>query len=649
MCGIAGFFAINSRTSPGNTEHLLLSQIYACQYRGPDAKAVWSGQGVGLAHARLAIIDLSSSANQPMFSANGEIALVFNGEIYNFQEVRAALEAKGHRFRTNSDTEVIIEGYLAWGTDVVHRLRGMFAIALYDAGRDRLVLLRDRIGKKPLCYGIFDGTLVFGSEIKSILRWPGVPRQPDLDDIHEYLTFQYVPSPMSAFKGIQKLPPGHMLVLERGGSPKITRYFELPKPDRTKQRSENELAEELIDKLREATRLRMIADVPLGAFLSGGVDSSAIVAMMALESGRPVKTFTIGFEEQLYDERPFARAVAERYGTDHHEFVVRPNALEVLHDLVYFYNEPYADSSAIPTYYVSKIAREHVTVALNGDGGDESFLGYTRYLNCRKLEQSNGMPHWLAKPLRQLAHGMPLGADRFTFIRRVQEVLGKRFDRSSRRYEQSIAYFSDEAKKYTYAEGMAPYLGRSALDRLDRYFDEAPSLTLGAAWADVHTYLPDDLLVKVDIASMANSLEARSPFLDQELMVWAATIPEHQRFAGTEPKSLLKKALERYLPHDLMYRPKMGFGVPIDQWLRNDLKEFAYDTLLSSSALHRGLFNLDYVKTMLDWHSEGQNWSTRIWALLMLELWFQMWIDPADPFAMPVPSRLGGIPASAMA
>lgn len=649
MCGIAGFFDIQSRQRRSDAEDRLLSQIYACQYRGPDAKAVWEGPGVGLAHARLAIIDLSETANQPMFSEDGAVVVAFNGEIYNFQEVRAELESKGHRFRTQSDTEVIIEGYRAWGTDVVHRLRGMFAIALYDAGKDRLWLVRDRVGKKPLVYGVFDGTLLFGSEIKSILRWPGVPREPDFDAIDEYLTYQYVPAPMTSFKGVHKLPPAHMLVIERGGSPKISRYFELPKPDRTKPRPEGELLEELAHHLREATRLRMISDVPLGAFLSGGVDSSSIVAMMALESGRPVKTFTIGFEEQVYDERPFARAVAERYATDHHELVVRPNALEILNDLVYHYNEPYADSSAIPTYYVSKIARQHVTVALNGDGGDESFLGYTRYLNCRKLGQVDALPHWVTKPLRQIAHAMPSAADKVKLVRNAREALAKRYDRSSRRYEQFIAYFSDDAKKATYGDGMAAYLDRSALDRLDRYFDEAPTMTLGAAWADTHTYLPDDLLVKVDIASMANSLEARSPFLDHVLMSWAATIPEDQRFTGTEPKALLKKAMEPYLPHDLMYRPKMGFGVPIDVWLRGELKEFAYDTLLGSAARQRGLFKLDYVKTMLDWHSEGQNWAPRIWALLMLELWFQMWIDPAEPFAASVPARLGSRPSAAMA
>ncbi len=644
MCGIAGYFDMFARSEWCDSNERLIRQICACQYRGPDAMAVWSAPGVGLAHARLAIIDLSSAANQPMLSADGNVVLIFNGEIYNFQEIRNQLEAKGYLFRTNSDTEVIIAGYQAWGTEVVHRLRGMFAIAIYDASDDRLVLIRDRVGKKPLCYGIFNDVLVFGSEIKSILRWPGVPRIPNLTAIDEYLSYQYVPSPMSAFEGICKLPPAHMLILQRGKSPKITCYFQLPKPNRTKRRSDEQLMEELVEKLREATRVRLISDVPLGAFLSGGVDSSAVVAMMALESGRAVKTFTIGFEEQVYDERPFARAVAKRYATDHHEFIVLPNALEVLNDLVYYYNEPYADSSAIPTYYVSKIARQHVTVALNGDGGDESFMGYTRYLNCRRLERADHIPQWLIKPLRQIVHSLPSSVDRTRILRNLRQALTRRYERSSRRYEPFIAYFSDEAKKWTYSGEMAGYLGRSALDRLDQYFDEAPTLTSGAAWADIHTYLPDDLLVKVDIASMANSLEARSPFLDHELMTWAATIPEYQRFSGSEPKGLLKRAMEAYLPHDLMYRPKMGFGVPIDIWLRNQLKEFVYDTLLGSAARHRGLFKLDYVKTMLDWHTGGQNWSTRIWALLMLELWFQMWIDPADPFALPIPARLGAAP-----
>jgi asparagine synthase (glutamine-hydrolysing) len=371
----------------------------------------------------------------------------------------------------------------------------------------------------------------------------------------------------------------------------------------------------------------MISDVPLGAFLSGGVDSSAVVAMMAQVSDQPVRTFTIGFEEQLFDERRFARMVADRYGTRHEEMVVKPDAISILESLVYHYGEPFADSSAIPTYYVSKIAREQVTVILSGDGGDESFLGYPRYLNCRRQDETAGSAAvtapgaWLRKILSTVAHR------RRAPFAEVAPTASR-----SRRYEQYIAYFSDEAKNQLYSGDMKRYLARSSLDRLEPWLAEGPTFASGAAWADIHTYLPDDLLVKVDVASMANSLEVRAPFLDHKLMEWALRIPEQHRFRGDETKSLLKEAMEPHLPGELLYRPKMGFGVPIDVWLRNEMKAFAYETLLSDRASKRNLFDRGEVRRLLDRHSAGENWSSRIWALLMLELWFQMWIDKSDPF-----------------
>jgi asparagine synthase (glutamine-hydrolysing) len=631
MCGIAGFFSIKEQSLAGNAEAIVDDQIAALHHRGPDAQATYVGPGVALGHARLSIIDTSSAANQPMFDATGKICVVFNGEIYNFQEVRAELEARGVRFRTKSDTEVIVEGYTVWGIDVVHRLRGMFAIALFDANRDRLVLMRDRIGKKPLYYTQHDGCLIFASEIKGILRYPGIARVPDYDAIHEYLTFQYVPSPMTAFCGIHKLPPAHLLVLERGREPVIRKYFQLPTPSQTRARPIETLRGELVEQLKEATRLRMIADVPIGAFLSGGVDSSSVVAMMASLSKDPVKTFTIGFEEQVYDERPFARAVAERYRTDHYEEIVRPDALSIIDDIVYHYGEPYADSSAIPTYYVSKIARRHVTVALNGDGGDESFLGYGRYLRCRGYDDASRLPRPIARNLQRMIKRLP--GNRFDIVQRAKRAADVLYQRRSPFYEVSIAYFSEEAKQSLYAGDMRRFLSHSALSRLDHYLDQAKTLTQGAAWADIHTYLPDDLLVKVDVASMAHSLEARSPLLDHKLMEWAATIPEEQRFEGTEPKSLFKQAMEPYLPRDLLYRPKMGFGVPIDLWLRGEMRDFAYDTLTGPTARQRGLFDPKYVHGLLDRHMAGENWAYWIWALLMLELWFRMWIDAKDAFA----------------
>lgn len=642
MCGIAGFFDLSGRERIADADRVVAGQIATLRYRGPDAHATHTEPGVGLGHARLSIIDVTETANQPMFDRSGSNVVVFNGEIYNFQEVRAELEQRGRRFRTQSDTEVIVEGYAEWGVEVVQRLRGMFAIALYDRRHDKLVLWRDRVGKKPLYYAVHDGFLIFASEIKGVLGFPGVPRMPNMEAVHEYLTFQYVPSPMTAFVGIEKLPPAHVLVLERGKTPVASPYWSLPHPSQARARPADELREELVAHLKEATRLRMIADVPIGAFLSGGVDSSAVVAMMALSSDRPVKTFTIGFEEQTYDERAYARAVAQRYDTDHHEMTVRPDGMSVIEQIVYHYGEPYADSSAIPTYYVSKIAREHVTVVLNGDGGDESFLGYPRYLRCREIDEPSPLPRPLARRLQSLARALPAGLDRIGGMRHIRE-LGERLYRPySRPYEVSIAYFSDDSKNELYAGDMRRFLGRSALDRLDGYFDQARTMPLGAAWADVHTYLPDDLLVKVDVASMAHSLEARSPLLDHKLMEWAATIPEPQRFEGSEPKSLFKQAMEPYLPRDLLYRPKMGFGVPIDAWLRAEMREFAYDTLLGQTARNRGLFDPNAVRRLLEAHSSGENWASRIWALLMLELWFRMWIDPADPFAQPVAREIMG-------
>ena len=635
MCGIAGFVCVTDRQERPDGDSRLHAQIRTLHHRGPDAEQVWNGPGVGLAHARLSIIDLRAIAHQPMAGTGGKVMLVFNGEIYNFLDLRRELESEGAVFETRSDTEVIIRGYEFWGIDVVHRLRGMFAIALWDAEKERLLLVRDRVGKKPLYYMQQGDHLLFASEIKGVLAWPGVERVANLEAIHQYLTYQYVPAPLTAFEGIYKLPPGHMMVQERGSPARIERYHRLPAPKAGRHRPLAELREELVHHLREATRLRMISDVPLGAFLSGGVDSSAVVAMMALESSSRIKTFTIGFDEQVFDERQYAHAVVERYDTEHHEYVVRPDGLDVLPRIVWHYGEPFADSSAIPTYYVSEIARRNVTVALNGDGGDESFLGYPRYVNFRNwVASSTAVPGPMRAGLLAALRKLPERWNPTLPVRALHRLAARLHDQPSRQYEQAIVYFSDAAKQPLYGEKMRGLLASSALDKLDPLILEAPSPAAGAAWADIHTYLPDDLLVKVDVASMAHSLECRSPFLDHVLMEWAAELPEEAKLQGDETKALLKQAMEPYLPHELLYRPKMGFGVPIDQWLRNEMKDYAYETLLSDRAMARGLFNRDAVKQLLDLHCSGQGQAPRIWALLMLELWFRMWIDgpcPTEP------------------
>ena len=638
MCGIAGAFVVNASAAIPDIRDRVARMISMIVHRGPDDGGVWTtNPRVALGHRRLSVIDLTTAAHQPMATADGSICIAFNGEIYNFQDIRKELEHRGVSFHSHSDTEVILHGYRLWGKDIFERLRGMFAIAIWDSVAGELILARDRVGKKPLFYGWHDGTLVFGSEIKAVLAWPGMPRQPDMEAIHHYLTYQYVPAPWSAFKGIRKIPQASYMVFRLNGESRTVCYWTLPSPRDARSRPLGDLKEELITNLDEAVRLRMISDVPVGAFLSGGVDSSAVVAFMARHSSQPVKTFCIGFEEAEYDERQYAKMVADRYGTEHHAMTVRPDAISVLPRIVWHYGEPFADPSAIPTYYVSEIARRHVTVALNGDGGDESFLGYSRYTQCLKTEWVSHIPRPLRRLAGQIAARIPSTCETYKLCRIARRAMNVAAERDAARYAPSIVYFFEQDKANGYGELLAPYLANSSLNLLDKWFDESPSFVAGAAWADIHTYLPDDLLVKVDIASMAHSLEARSPLLDQNLMEWAARIPAAQKFANGETKSILKSALEPYLPHEVLYRPKMGFGVPIDRWLRNELKDYAHEILLSSEARQRGLVKPEYVQMLLDEHCNGVRLHhTRLWGLLMLELWFRMWIDaPTLPMSPP--------------
>ena len=637
MCGVSGFLA--RAALPGDTaETRLWAMIATLRHRGPDDEGVWTDGRAGIAHARLSIIDPSPAAHQPMASADGAVWITYNGEVYNFAEIRQELDALGYPFRSRSDTEVIVNGWHAWGPKIFTRLRGMFALAIWDRRSQSLILARDRLGKKPLYYAATTTAFLFGSEIKALLTWPGVPRTADPSAIDRYLTLGYVPAPDTAFAGIRKLPAAHYLVVEARadknlGAPELVRYWRLPEPRATRRhRRTSDLKRELVGHLEEAVRLRLISDVPLGAFLSGGVDSSAVVATMARVGGGTVKTFSIGFSAKEYDETRYARMVAERYATDHQELVVEPDAVAVLPRLVWHYGEPFADPSAVPTYYVSKLARQEVTVALNGDGGDECFLGYRRYKAMRYVSWLDGMPSWSRAELARLLGLAPLTAQQRFKIPRIRGVLQAPKQRPGRRYAFTLAPFTDEDKEDCYSWAMRDQLGRSALDLLEPYFAEADSLVAGANWADIHTYLPDDLMVKVDVASMAHGLEARSPLLDHVLMEWAVGLPEEVKMARGVTKALFKSAMEPYLPAELLYRPKMGFSCPVDHWFRNEIKELAYDTLLSQSARHRGLFRPDYVQRLLDEHCGfTRDHHTRLWALLMLELWFRMWIDaPAE-------------------
>lgn len=632
MCGIVGIWSRDLLSESAATERHLDAMVATIGHRGPDGAGVWTDGTVGLGHARLAVIDLSAAAAQPMADTDDAIHLTYNGEIYNFRQLRNELTSLGHHFNTRSDSEIIIEGYKRWGDDVLTRLRGMFAFALWDARRKRLILARDRTGQKPLYYTWHGQMLIFASEIKAILAWPGVIRGPALEAIHHYLTFQYVPAPMTAFAGIKKLPPAHVMSVDVRGEARIESYWSLPGPDHVIRRPAKEMEEELVTRFDEAVKLQLVSDVPLGAFLSGGVDSASVVASMARNSDRAVETFTIGFDEPAFDERKYARMVAEQYGTNHHEYVVKPDAETVLPKLVWHYGEPFADSSAVPTYYLAEIARKHVTVALNGDGGDESFLGYPRYAGSKAGSWIDVLPGPLRGMMGAIGRRLPFETSPHRLLRYLRRFLVEADSNEAQRYAKWITYFADEQKNELYGDAMRDQLTKPSLDLLGRWFTGTAPVAARAAFADIHSYLPDDLLVKVDVATMAHGLEGRSPFLDHEFMEFAATIPASMKMKGLRTKALFKSAMAPRLPHDLLHRPKMGFGVPIERWLREDMREMAYDTLLSETARARGLFRPEAVRSLLDDHVAGRRaHQYRIWALLFLELWFQMWIDPPAP------------------
>jgi len=649
MCGIAGklYFDPQGRVE----EPLLRRMCRALAHRGPDDEGIYTSGPVGLGHRRLSIIDLSAAGHQPMSNDDGSVWITFNGEIYNFLELRRDLEQAGVRFRSHCDTEVLLKLYEARGTDCLKSLRGMFAFAIWDARQRLLFMARDRLGVKPLFYRADDRGLVFASELKALLQDPEVARVVDPVAIHHYLTYQYIPGPRCAFEGVRKLPPAHYLLC-RNGKVEIHRYWKLAHAPKHEVRTEaqlRDLEEELRVRLEDAVRCRLVSDVPLGAFLSGGIDSSAVVAMMSRHMGRPVKTFSLGFAEDHYNELPAARIIADRFQTEHTEFHMNVDAVDMVPALVRSYDEPFSADSAIPTYLLSKLARSHVTVILNGDAGDENFAGYDRHIANDLATRLRGISTILgSRAARAMLEAIPHGPGpqdlRWRlkrFIRRLGQSPGarnagwqSRFGPAEKAHLYAESFNRRVAGIDTHALLFARYREAEAVDFLDQVL-----------YSDVTTYLPDCLLVKVDIATMANALEARSPFLDHTLMEFAARIPTRLKIRNGHSKWILKRALKGVLPEEILGRRKMGFNLPLDAWLRGGLEEMARDLLLSRRSLERGYFSPAYVRQILDDHLAGRwNWHIEIWTLMILELWHREFVD-IDPVAAPL-NGAGTVPAA---
>ncbi len=622
MCGLTGIFDTQGRSE---IDRAVLHRMNETQHhRGPDEGGLHVEPGVGLGHRRLSIIDLSTG-QQPLFNEDGSVVVVFNGEIYNYQELIPELTALGHVFHTRSDTEVIVHAWEAWGETCVERFRGMFAFALWDRNRETLFLARDRLGVKPLYYALLPGgQLIFGSELKSLLAHGGLRREIDPQAIEEYFALGYVAEPRSIFKGAFKLSPGHTLRIARGDlMPREREYWDV------KFRVAGsiglvEAEEELRRRLNESIRLRMISEVPLGAFLSGGVDSSAVVALMAQQSSAPVRTCSIGFSDPAFNESDFARMVAERYHTDHHLDRVESDDFELIDELARLYDEPYADSSAIPTYRVCQLARKHVTVALSGDGGDESFGGYRRYrLHLMEERMRAALPLGLRRGVFGLLGTVYPKADWAPRVLRAKTTFQSLGRNSVEAYFHSVSLLRDDMRRRLFSNAFRSQLGGySAQDVFDRHaakVDTDDPLAL-IQYLDLKTYLVGDINTKVDRASMAHSLEVREPLMDHPLVEWLATLPASLKIKGQEGKYLLKKAMELHLPEEVLYRPKMGFAVPLGRWFRGPLRERVRQAVQGERLRDSGIFNPAYLQHLLDSHESGmRDYSTPLWTLLMFD------------------------------
>lgn len=622
MCGLAGIFDVRERRAIDRD--LLTAMTNSLVHRGPDGVGFHVAEGIGLGHRRLSIIDLAGG-HQPLFNEDHSVCVVYNGEIYNFQELARELSERGHRFRTVCDTEVVVHAWEEWGPDCVKRFRGMFAFALWDANKETLFLARDRLGIKPLYYAVLpDGRLIFGSEMKALLCDPGLERRFDIRAIEDYFAFGYVPDPKTIYEGVRKLAPAHTLVWRRGGAePRPQRYWEIAfQADH--RMNEKDACAELQERMSEAVRIRLMADVPLGAFLSGGVDSSSVVSMMARHSATPVNTCSIGFDVPDFDEAGFAEMVAKHLRTDHRSRQVAADSFDLIEDMSNFYDEPFADSSAMPTYQVCRLARENVTVALSGDGGDEGFAGYRRYRWHHYEELVRGMlPAPLRQPVFSLLGRLYPKLDWAPRPLRAKSTLQALARDSVEGYFHSVSIFDDRLRRRLYSQRMQRDLqGYHARNVLEEAIGDAPveHHLDRVQYADMKTYLPGDILTKVDRASMATSLEVRVPLLDHQLLEWAATLPPSFRLKAREGKYLLKKAMEDRLPREILYREKMGFCIPLAKWFRGPLREPTRRRLLDGMLDQVGLFDMAFIERLLDEHASGaSDHSPPIWSLLMFE------------------------------
>jgi asparagine synthase (glutamine-hydrolysing) len=642
MCGIAGILSLSPDARVDDAA--LRTMADQLRHRGPDDAGFYLDPQArcGFAFRRLSIIDLKTG-NQPLSNEDGTIWTVLNGEIYNYRELRAELVSLGHKFATQSDTETIVHLYEQHGRACFERLSGMFAIAIWDQSRGRLLLARDRLGKKPLVYAVCGERLYFASEAKALLALPEMPRRLDPQSLHRYLIFQYVPAPHSIYTGFKKVLPGHYELFEAGAAqtpawqePRPRNccgqaFWRVPDPppfDGSYEDAKARLGELLTD----AVAARLISDVPLGAFLSGGIDSSIVVGLMRKLGVSPLRTFSIGFADARYDETPYARRIAQLFATEHHEYTVTPQAREVLDTLAWHYDEPFADSSAIPTYYLSRWTRESVTVALTGDAGDECFAGYDRYRAAQLAGSLDRLPHGMRRGLAKLAaivpHGQPKTRTRqlYRFLRAVSQA-------PALRYMDWVNIFSPAMLLAGYRPEFRAQLD---LDEPVRWFDGLYNHTAGppaarAIRTDFETYLPYDLLTKVDIASMACSLECRSPFLDHRLVEFALSLPLSWRLRGRNTKRILKDWAAGLLPPEIMARRKMGFAVPIGQWFRGELREYLRDLLFAPEALSGRIFRPEWLRDLFEGHLSGRaNYEAPLWSLLMVELWFRRW-QPVVP------------------